>query len=87
MATKQPRCSAEEEESSLYGAAGTSPLGSSIREVVASMVGTDKASTLSAMETMEIMKTEVCTLCKRQNFMDCGGECTQDCDIIHQVLN
>jgi hypothetical protein len=87
MPTKQSHCRDEDEEISLYGTAGTSSLASSIRDVVTSMVGIDKTSTLSAKETMEIMKAEVCTLCKRQNFMDCEGECKQDCDIIHQVLN
>lgn len=86
MNKQQSRCSAEDEEGSLYGAAGNSSLGSSIRGVVTSMVGIDRTSTMSASETMQIMKTEVCTLCKRQNFMDCEGECKQDCDIIHQAL-
>lgn len=86
MATEHSRFSPESDEDPLYATTGTSPLRSSIRDVVTGMVGNGKSSTLSAMETMDVMKTEVCTLCRRQNFMDCEGECTQDCDIIHQVV-
>jgi len=78
---------ARPDDEMLYGAGENSPLSASVRRVLQQLIGSEEACLLGAAESLDVLKTEVCTACKRHSFMACDGDCSQDCELLQQVLS